>query len=171
MKMEWVSNIINGSNGKFTLIVILGILLETLYLIKNGTINFNGHGLQVGKTRESELRIVREQLQYMEQIINGSLSKVPEKLRSGEYFYKVKYWWSKWQDSCENIIIYNHLTKDDIYIKLKQESTYNLMLSVINDEDAYWKSPEFRGLIYSTMKDLIADLVNVRETYSKKELT
>ena len=169
--MDWVERLINGVNGRFALFVVLIILIQLLFAIKRGAISFNGFGLQVGKTRESELRIVREQLQYMEQIINGTLSKVPENLRTGDYFYRVKYWWSKWLDSCENIIIYNHLTKDDIYIKLKQESTYNLMLSVISDEDAYWKSPEFRGLIYNTMKDLIVDLVNVRETYSKKELT
>ncbi len=168
--MEWISNIINGGNGKFTLVFILIILVSLFYLIKNGTVNFNGHGLQVGKTRESELRIVREQLQYMEQIVNGSLSKIPENLRTGEYFYKVKYWWSKLADACESIIIYNHLTTDEVYIKLKQESFYNLMLAVIDDKDEYWKSPEFRGLIYNTIGGLIADLVKVRETYSKKEL-
>lgn len=168
--MEWISNIINGGNGKFTLIVVLGVLLGILYLIRNGTVNFNGHGLQVGKTRESELRIVREQLQYMEQIVNGSLSKIPENLRTGEYFYKVKYWWSKLADYMESTIVYNHLTTDEVYIKLKQDGAYNLMLAVVDDEDEYWKSPEFRGLIYNTIGSLIADLVKVRETYSKKEL-
>ena len=107
----------------------------------------------------------------MEQILNGTLSKVPEELRTGDNFYKAKYWWSKLGDFLEGLIVYNHLTYDETYIKLKQEGAYNLMLTVIDSENEYWKSPEFRGLIYNTMKDLICDLVKVRETYSKKELT
>lgn len=165
--MEWISNIINGGNGKFTLIVVLGVLLGILYLIRNGTVNFNGHGLQVGKTRESELRIVREQLQYMEQILDGTLSKIPEKLRTGDYYYRSRYWWSKLKDYWEKLVVYNHLTTDEVYIRLKQDGTYNIALSVVDDSDEYWSSPEFRGLIYNTVKELIEDLVKVRETYSK----
>lgn len=169
--MDWLANILNGINGRFTLIIVLFILVQLFISIRRGNISFNRFGLQVGKTRESELRIVREQLQYMEQILNGTLSKVPEELRTGDNFYKAKYWWSKLGDFLEGLIVYNHLTYDETYIKLKQEGAYNLMLTVIDSENEYWKSPEFRGLIYNTMKDLICDLVKVRETYSKKELT
>ena len=86
--MDWLANILNGINGRFTLIIVLFILVQLFISIRRGNISFNRFGLQVGKTRESELRIVREQLQYMEQILNGTLSKVPEELRTGDNFYK-----------------------------------------------------------------------------------
>lgn len=163
--MDSVAQIINGQNGIASLIFLL-ILVGVIYLaFKKGKIRYQGHGLSVGQTRESELRIVREQMQYMERTVDGLFTKLPRDFQINEcYKYKCKYWFSVLKDFLEVMIIYNHLREDNVYIELKQDSAYNLMLSEV-DDDEYWRSPEFRGLIYNTVGTLIKDLIKVRVTY------
>lgn len=163
--MDSVAQIINGQNGPMSLILLAGVVAFIIYAFKCGKISYKGHGLTVGETREAERRIVREQIQYMERTMDGVFTKLPENFQINEcYKYACKYWFSVLKDFLETMIIYNHLREDSIYIELKQESAYNLMLSVV-DSDAYWKSPEFRGLIYNTVGTLIKDLIKVRVTY------
>lgn len=163
--MAWLTDIINGQNGLVSLIVIAGIIAAIIYAFKCGKVSYKGHGLSVGETRESELRIVREQMQYMERTVDSLFTKLPENFQVNEcYKYACKYWLSVLKDFLEVMIIYNHLREDNVYIELKQMSAYNLMLSVVDSEE-YWKSPEFRGLIYNTVGTLIKDLIKVRVTY------
>ena len=156
--------IINGNNGIIVIILIGFVVVQLFWGIRKGKISFKGHGLSIGQTRENELRIVREQLQYTGHVIDGTFTKLPEQFQENCYAFKCKYWLSLLKDFIETMIIYNHIREDNIYVELKQESAYNLMLSHV-DNDPYWKSPEFRGLIYNTIEEIIKDLIKVRKTY------
>lgn len=162
--MAWLVDILNGANA-VSVLIFLALIVGVVYLaFRSGKISYSGHGLRIGKTRESELRIVREQLQYMHGMIDGTFRKLPDELQSADNYYKCKYWFSILADLLESIIIYNHITPDSTYVQLKQETAYNEMLANV-DNNPYWKSPEFRGLIYNLVSELIPNLVKVRETY------
>lgn len=166
--MEWLASILNGGNIIPILIFVTLVLIGVYYVIKKGFIRFQAHGLAIGQTRENELRIVREQLQYMEKVVDAAVMKVPEALRTekSNNVYKVKYWFSLLKDFWEVTVIYNHLTADETYIIMKSEAAYNIMLANV-DNNEYWRSPEFRGFIYNMSRELIQSLVKVRETYQK----
>lgn len=168
--MEWLTNILNGKNAIPVLIFVALVLAGVYYVIKKGFIRFQAHGLAIGQTRENELRIVREQLQYMEKVVDAAVMKVPEALRTekSNNVYKVKYWFSLLKDFWETTVIYNHLTSDETYITMKSEAAYNIMIANV-DNNEYWKTPEFRGLIYNMSRELIQALVKVRETYQKND--
>lgn len=166
--MEWLATILNGSNG-LALIILVALVIGLIYRgIKKGTFSFNGHGVTIGQTRENELRIVREQLQHMERIADATINDIPAHLREGLHYYRAKYVISKFKDFMEVLIIYNHITKDETYVSLKQQEAYALVMKITDDE--FFKTEEFKAYMFKLVKDIICSLVDVRLAYSKMEL-
>lgn len=160
-----LNGILNGQNGLFTLILIAIIVIQVFWFIKKGGISYSGHGLNIGRTRENELRIIREQLQYMESVADATINDIPEELKHGDKYYRSKYVIGKYKDLIERMIIYNHLTKDDVYVKLKSEEAYNIVMKIT--DDAFFKTEQFKDYMMKLTKQLIYGLVDVRDTYEK----
>ena len=163
--MESISEIVNGNNGIPVLVFIMLVLIGLYWAAKKGLLAFKGKGLSVGQTRENELRIVREQLQAMEGMADASINYLPEALRTNCSYYRARYVVSKFKDLMEQCIIYNHITKDPIYIKLKQDAAYNIIMKLTDDK--FFRTPEFRTYLNDLVKSILETCVDVRETYSK----
>lgn len=106
--MEWISNIINGSNGKFTLIFILIILVSLFYGISKGSISFSGHGLQVGNGKQlliAELDLGR-----------ALVDAIPVNPLDYELLHTVEVLYNQ----IERWIVINNITDSDFYIHTKQ---------------------------------------------------
>ena len=57
--MTAVAEILNGQNA-IAVLIFLVLIVGVVYLaFRSGKVSYSGHGLRIGKTRESELRIVR----------------------------------------------------------------------------------------------------------------
>lgn len=163
--MGSISEIVNGSNGIPVLVFIMLVLLGLYWSAKRGLVSFKGKGLSVGKTRENELRIIREQMQAMEYMADASINSLPEELRTGSSYYRAKYVIAKFRDLMEQCIIYNHITKDPIYIRLKQDEAYNIIMKLTDDK--FFRTPEFKAYLNDLVKSILETCVDVRETYSK----
>ena len=63
-------------------------------------------------------------------------------------------------------IMYNHITDDDEYIALKQETAYSMIMKVTDDD--YFRSPEFKKYLDELVAKIIKRFVKIRKTYSEK---
>lgn len=163
--MEGISEIVNGNNGIPALVFVMLVLIGLYWAAKKGLLAFKGKGLSVGQTRENELRIVREQLQAMEGMADASINYLPEELRTGSSYYRAKYVIAKFKDLMEQCIIYNHITKDPMYIKLKQDAAYNIIMKLT--DNGFFRAPGFRTYLDDLVKSILETCVDVRETYGR----
>lgn len=160
--MEWVTNIINGSNGKFVIIFISIVVLFAIIGIKKGFINLNIKGIKIG-ARETELKVLRVQMQTMNTRLDATIKQIPPHLREGLHYYRAKYIISKVKDIFEETLVYNHITDDDLYINLKQELVYNTVLKLTDDE--FFTKENFKEYLYKLVEDLIKQFVRIRRQY------
>ena len=159
-----LNGILNGQNGLFTLILVAVIVVQVFWFIKKGGISYQGHGITIGKVRENELRIVREEKQYMRSITDATINDIPKEIRD-KSFYRCKYVIEEYKNFLETLIEFNHLTKDEVYVNLKEEEGYNIVMALT--DDLFFKTPEFKKYMYSLTRRLIYGLVDVRTAYEK----
>ena len=128
-------------------------------------ISFMGHGLNINAA-ENEAKIRRQQSEYLNMIADGTIRDLPKKFQEGNSYYRSKYVISKFKDIFEMAIMYNHITDDEEYIALKQETAYSMIMKVTDDD--YFKSPEFKKYLYDLVEKIIKRFVKIRKTYSEK---
>lgn len=164
--MEWLGTVataIFSGNGIANLIFVGVIVLLLIISIKKGYISFNGNKLRLGAS-DKERQIIRQQMQYINTKMDGTISDIPNHLKEGLHYYRTKYIISKVKDIYEETIIYNHITNDSEYIHLKQELVYNTILKLTIDD--FFKTKEFKEYIYKLVEDTIYRLVEIRKHYS-----
>lgn len=157
--MDWLANLINGTNGIFALLFGLVALVILVYLVKSGMLNFNAKGLRIS-TRERELDLIRKQLQYVNNRMDATIRDLPVRLTEGLHYYFAKYVISKVKDCFEEAIIYNNM-EEGSYIELKQELIYNVVLKITKDD--YFKSPEFKVYLYDLVDKTLQKLIKLRK--------
>lgn len=157
--MEWLANLINGTNGIFALLFGLVALVILVYLVKSGMLNFNAKGLSIS-TREKELDLIRKQLQYVNNRMDATIRDLPVRLTEGLHYYFAKYVISKVKDCFEEAVIYNNM-EEGSYIELKQELIYNVVLKITKDD--YFKSPEFKVYLYDLVEKTLQKLIKLRK--------
>lgn len=155
-----IASIINGKNGIPVLIILVFVFITALVLIKKGILSFNIGGIHL-TSREKELAVIRRQMQYLDTTADTIINTLPDRLKEGVYFYRMKYIVSKFKDLMEETIIYNHIEDNDDFISLKQEMAYNLFIKFTSDE--YFKNKEFEEYIYNLVKKLIKKFVLIRK--------
>ena len=147
-------------------VIGIGVLVILLaILVKKGLISFKGHGLNVGTTNEEELSIVRTQIQWCEADCNNMLRELIKKLPEGTSMneYKAKYTIEKVLDELVKIIIFNHITLEPTYIKLKQDLIWSVV-SNINPEPE-WNQLE--DIVKERVEVAIRTLYETRQYYNK----
>jgi len=157
--MDWLANLINGTNGIFALLFGLVALVILVYLVKSGMLNFNAKGLSIS-TRERELDLIRKQIQYVNNRMDATIRDLPVRLTEGLHYYFAKYVISKVKDCFEEAIIYNNM-EEGSYIELKQELIYNVVLKITKDD--YFKSPEFKVYLYDLVEKTLQKLITLRK--------
>lgn len=145
--------------GIGALVILLAILA------KKGLISFKGHGLKVGVTNEEELAIVRTQIQWCEADCNTMLRELTNNLPEGTDMneYKAKYTIEKVLDELVKIVIFNHITLEPTYIKLKQDLIW-AVVSNINPEPL-WNNLE--ETVKTRVEVAIRTLYEIRQFYNK----
>ena len=153
------------TSGKAVLgIGILVILFAVL--AKKGLISFKGHGLKVGVSNEEELAIVRTQIQWCESDCKDMLRELakslPECTEMNEY--KAKYTIERVLDCLVQIVIFNHVTLEPTYVKMKQDLIWSVV-SEVNPEPVWDKlEPIVRDRVAAAIKSLY----EIRQYYSKQ---
>lgn len=145
--------------------VSIGALVILLaVLAKKGLISFKGHGLKVGASNEEELAIVRTQIQWCESDCEAMLREVSNRFSETEMNeYKARYTVERVLDELIKIVIFNHITLEPQYIKLKQDLIWSVVSS-INPEPT-WDNLE--SIVKGRVEVAIRTLYEIRMYYSK----
>lgn len=158
---EAISNILTSANGFKTEIIILITVLIIFLAAKFNIISFSGKWLKVGAIKDNERTVIREQLNYVDSIIDKEAQTLP--IDDLDH-YRVKYVLSKVKDFFEQIIIFNHITNNKLYIESKQLQLHSLIYNIT--DNSYFKSKEMEEHIYKLTEGIINKLIQIRETYN-----
>jgi len=161
--LGWLANI-NWISLVVIFIGVIGIIALLGYMANKGLIAWNGK-LRVG-SMDLERNIVRLQLTYLEAAVEEFYQEIERKST-----------WNEWKSKCvahackdvlERAISYNHITTDDSYVLIKQKEVWSAIQS-LEMEHKYYKSEEFKKIIYGWVFKVIKDLLDIRLSQMKKE--
>lgn len=161
--MEWLGNALSSSNGLYIIIAVLVLVGFFALLAKKGIFNIDIKGIKLGASNK-ERYILRQQFIY----ISSSISEIFNEIKRTKT-------WDLWKSKCvcgevkdvfESIIVFNHISLKDSYITTVQKSIW-CAIQKNNMIDQYYKSEEFKHLIYDWCKECIEQLLKIREENSK----
>lgn len=142
----------------------IGMLVALLaYLAKKGIVSFKGKGLKVGHSDEDERMIIRTQIQWCEADCKDMLRELTKSLCTEMNEYKAKYTIEKVLDCLVQIVIFNHITLEPQYIKLKQDLIWSVV-SEVNPEPVWDK---LEPIVKDRVAVAIKNLYEIRAYYSK----
>lgn len=153
-------NFLKAVLGIAALVVLFSVL------VKKRLISFKGKGLKVGHSDEEERTIIRTQIQWCEADCKDMLRELtktlPECTEMNEY--KAKYTVEKVLDCLVQIVIFNHITLEPQYIKLKQDLIWSVV-SEVNPEPMWDK---LEPIVKDRVAVAIKNLYEIRTYYSKQ---
>lgn len=163
--MDSLFTYLSSENFWKSAIGIGALIILFAILVKKGLISFKGKGLKVGVSNEEELAIVRTQIQWCESDCKDMLREVTKSLPEGTEMneYKAKYTIERVLDCLIQIIIFNHISLEPTYIKLKQDLIWSVV-SEINPEPVW---DELEPSIRERVENAIRNLYEIRQYYNK----
>ena len=149
-----------ASNGIYSLLAVVFVFVALVILVRKGAISYNGKGLQVGKIKEEERTVIRNQLEYCHTMFEGFVSRL---LQAHPSFSAVtaKYISGRCEDVMQTAIVLNHMTTSKAYIQIKQDLIYNTVIK--RSTDNYFLTDEFKQECYDFVESMIKQLVLIRE--------
>lgn len=163
--MDSLFTYLSSENFWKSAIGIGALIILFAILVKKGLISFKGKGLKVGVSNEEELAIVRTQIQWCESDCKDMLRELIKKLPEDSEMdvYKAKYTIERVLDCLVQIIIFNHISLEPTYIKLKQDLIWSVV-SEINPEPVW---DELEPSIRERVENAIRNLYEIRQYYNK----
>ena len=160
-----IQGVLTSDNFWKSVIGIGVLIILFAVLVKKGLISFKGHGLKVGVSNEEELAIVRTQIQWCESDCKDMLRELTKALPdcAGMNEYKAKYTIERVLDCLIQIVIFNHVTLEPTYIKMKQDLVWSVV-SEVNPEPVWDK---LESLVRDRVATAIKSLYEIRQYYSK----
>lgn len=158
--MDTLAKIIE--NGSALNILLIAILLYVL--VKGRFFSINTQHLRLG-AQEDERAIMRRQLEYVKAYVHSSVREFPQGLdlnpvRTENILHELI-------DIFEDMIVFNHIRDDHMYIRIKQDIIYNKVLAITDHQ--FFTTPEFRTWCDTTAEKIIKQLVNIRSTYKSSK--
>ena len=105
-----------ASNGVWSLALVAAVIILVAILIKKGVLSYKGHGLQVGESNERTL--ITNQWSYATTACEGQYNRIRPYCKSDEH---AKYVIARVEDVFQEMVVHNHITDDDVYIRCKQQ--------------------------------------------------
>ena len=139
------------------LLFVSGVFIIVFYMIKKGYFKFSGKGVQIGLSEQQTRDLIQSQFEYAKAKCEGMVSRIP---REGLDPYRTKYIVSRVEDVIQRAIIFNNLTDNEEYIRGKQELVYQTVMARV--ERDYFKSPEFKALMYKFTDELFKELYRMK---------
>ena len=163
--MDALFTYLSSENFWKSVIGIGALIILFAVLAKKGLISFKGHGLNVGTSNEEELAIVRTQIQWCEADCNNMLRELTKNLPEGTSMneYKAKYTIEKVLDELVKIVIFNHITLEPTYIKLKQDLIWSVVSNI--NLEPLWNNLE--DIVKARVEVAIRTLYETRQYYNK----
>ena len=148
-----------AGNGIWSLGTILVVIIILLFAVKKGWISFKGHGLSVGETDERKL--ITNQWTYSKALCDSMYNKIRPYCDND---YHALYLIASVEDIMQDMVVHNHISSDDVYIRCKQQLVYSAIIKRTSNE--HFQTPEFRQCCDKFVRDLIIDLYNMKQIMS-----
>lgn len=162
--MDWLSTIlVDGDLIKIGGLLLLITILVYIF-IKKGILKMKVGGVSLGNA-DMERKIMRMQNEYLNAVIKGYYMHIIKE--HGENFIdkmRFAYVSSIFKDFMQEIIMYNHISDDEEYIKMKQLLLKNLIYS-IDDLDVDTLNVLEKD-IDNKVEDIINTFTRIRKQYS-----
>lgn len=158
---EAIVNILSNDNSIQILIFLFIIVIIGVLLIKSNYLAIKTSHVTLGAS-EKERTILRQQTEWTYHYIQGLYSVIKSKYIHRES-YTIKLILEKIYDECVVWIMFNHISRSDMYIMVKQEKLRGIVLS--NDLGGVEMSEDFIKQMNSWTKEIVNRLVDIREYY------
>ena len=157
---ETVGEVLTSSNAIIVLIFLIVIVLVAVFLIKGGYVNFDSESLKINYG-ERERNIIRQQQDYVWLHLQEAEANLPkpenyDKNLGQVVILSVYKEYDSW-------ITFNHISKSEAYISVKQKRLIALVNSLTVKED--FKTDDFIEMIKRDTKETIYELIKIREVY------
>ena len=165
--MEWLASVLNNPNSWKSFIFFFITLITLIILVKKGIISFKGKGLTVGNNdeRDIERTIIRSQIQYVKSAISDFYDDIPN--FEGRDEWRLRYICEKIISVFTDIISFNHISKEKIYVQMKQASIWAVIIN--NTTADIMTSDEFKDVVYANVAEILDKLIEIREYYKNEE--
>lgn len=160
---ETIKETLNGGNSLQVLIFLTLTIGIVGLLIKGNYLKINTNVVKIGAS-EQERAVLRQQNEWTYQFVTGLYGEIMKQypllnpIRT-RYILELMY------DEIMVWITFNHISKSEMYVMVKQEKLRSIVFR--HDVDDCIKSDEFRKKMDDWTKDIIYRLVDIREYYSK----
>lgn len=158
---ETIKDVLTSGNAWFVLIFLVAVIVIGLILGRIGLIKVNTKHVQIGN-EQTQRELVRRQVETAYTFVMSLEGKI---ITEGSTYdrYLTKYILERVYDKVIEWIIFNHITTNQLYVQDKQENIENLVYTMVVDDD--FKTPEFKRRMDNWVKELIEQLVQVKEIY------
>lgn len=162
---ETIKEILSGENATQTFIFIIVILCFIIFGVKGSLIKISTPHVKIG-VDEIERAILRQQTEWTLNFVNGLYGIITEKYPQIDPL-KTKYVLERIYDEIVIWIMFNHITRSEMYIMVKQEKLRGVVFSM--DVSDVIRSDEFTSMMNAWTKEIVNRLVDIREYYSKHD--
>lgn len=158
---ETIKDVLTSGNAWFILIFLVVVILIGLILGRIGLIKVNTKHVQIGN-EQTQRELVRRQVETAYTFVMSLEGKI---ITEGSTYdrYLTKYILERVYDKVIEWIIFNHITTNQLYVQDKQDNIENLVYTMVVDDD--FKTPEFKRRMDNWVRELIEQLVQVKEIY------
>lgn len=161
---ESISNILTSTNAVAVLTFLCVCIIGGVVLVKTNLLQIHTDSIRLG-AMDTERNIIRQQQDYVRlhlKSIENDLEK-PEGYNEwlGQFIVmRVYAEYVEW-------ISFNHLSKSEAYIKVKQNKLVDLINQYTYKEE--FKTDDFQEFIRKDTRQMILDLIQIREVYKDQK--
>ena len=157
---ETIGNVLNGTNAGMVIATLLIVITIAFFLVRTNTIQINTPSVRIGMA-DRERNIIRQQQDYVWNHLREAEANLPKdknyNKQLGQIIIMTAYIeYVKW-------ISFNHLSRSEAYIGVKQSSLVALINSLTVKEE--YKNEEFINYIKNDTRDTILKLIEIREVF------
>ena len=160
--MDQLVAIVNGPNFKTFSIVFLILAFATFIFVRSGILTIHTKYVSMG-IADKERTILRNQMIHAYQSCMGFLPSIPR--LEGFTEERAQNICEKIYDEMVNWIVLNHITDEESYISIRQESVWNIILMNIINLD--YNNAKFKEAIYKNVENDIKMFVKIRKNVER----
>lgn len=158
---EAIKDILISGNAWLILAFVIALVSIVSVLSRMGLIKVSTKYLQIGNEL-TQRELIRRQVETAYTFIMSLYGKISDNEDACNGYF-TRYVLERVYDKVIEWIMFNHITTNQLYVTDKQESICNLVYSMnVCDE---FKTPEFKERMCNWTRELIGQLVRVKEVY------
>lgn len=167
---EFLTNVLTSDRFWVVLIGIVIISLLAIILSKFGILKIDTKHVKIGGDTEDSIRerlIIKSQLEASHDFIfalENKLIDMTETKEPSDFMGRIL---EEVYDKTVNWITANHIKNEEAYVSCKQREILNYLYTKRISEP--FKTPEFKERVKKWVEELIDQLADIRELYSKQK--